>query len=224
MQLFFWVLNLYSQVQREPVQLHKYWEDPVLHLVPHHKSQSVPFGKNAHKKNEELYFQLNTLAQLVLSLSFWRTQEKRLTEMEERMDAVECYIRSNYATPLKLPQLAEKFGISYPNFRRLWQKRFSGSPHQLIMVLRNTEAKDLLQATNLSIGDIAKRTGFDEQRYFTRFFRTINGITPSDYRNISRNSSWFVCDRLDIRKSFGLSPLIAAASNSVRAKDTKVHW
>ena len=140
-------------------------------------------------QNEELYFQLNTLAQLVLSLSFWRTQEKRLTEMEERMDAVECYIRSNYATPLKLPQLAEKFGISYPNFRRLWQKRFSGSPHQLIMVLRNTEAKDLLQATNLSIGDIAKRTGFDEQRYFTRFFRTINGITPSDYRNISRNSS-----------------------------------
>ena len=138
-------------------------------------------------QNEELCLQLNSLARLVLSLSFWRKQEESMSEMEKRMDSVEYYIRCNYARPLKLTHVAEKFGISYPNFRRLWKKRFSASPHRLIMELRNAEAKELLQTTNLPIGSIAERTGFDEQRYFARFFRTINGISPSAYRYSSRN-------------------------------------
>ena len=135
-----------------------------------------------HPRSEELCLQLDSLARLVLSLSFWRKEETNISDMEKRMDAAEAFIRSNYRRPLKLTGVADKFGISYPNFRRLWRKRFPGSPHQLMMELRNAEAKELLHSTNLPVGDVAERTGFDKQRYFARFFRTINGMTPSAYR------------------------------------------
>ena len=98
------------------------------------------------------------------------------------MAAAESFIRANYRRPLKLADVAGKFGVSYPNFRRLWKKKFADSPHQLIMELRNAEAKELLHATNLPVGDIAEKVGFDEQRYFARFFRDFNGMTPSAYR------------------------------------------
>lgn len=133
-------------------------------------------------QNEELCMQLDSLAKLVLSLSFWRKKDDLVPDSERRMDAAESFIRANYRRPLKLARVAEKFGISYPNFRRLWKKKFAGSPHQLIMELRNAEAKELLHSTDLPVGDIAEKVGFDEQRYFARFFREFNRMTPSAYR------------------------------------------
>ena len=45
-----------------------------------------------------------------------------------------------------------------------------------------TEAKKLLEQTTLSIADIGERFGYNEPTNFTKFFKSMAGITPLQYR------------------------------------------
>ncbi|MFB9077183.1 helix-turn-helix domain-containing protein [Flavobacterium procerum] len=46
------------------------------------------------------------------------------------------------------------------------------------------EAKYLLFQTTLSVGEIAIQVGFEDQSYFSRFFKKAEGITPIRYRKM----------------------------------------
>jgi AraC-like DNA-binding protein len=49
--------------------------------------------------------------------------------------------------------------------------------------LRIAEAKRLLRSTDLGIGQIARRTGFKDQSYFTKVFKSRLGLTPTEFKN-----------------------------------------
>ena len=52
------------------------------------------------------------------------------------------------------------------------------------------EAKRLLEADELSINEIAHRTGFYDQSYFSKVFSQKFGIPPSEYRaSVVRDSA-----------------------------------
>ena len=46
-------------------------------------------------------------------------------------------------------------------------------------------AKRLLRDTSRSIGEIETICGFDSPGYFSRMFKTMTGMTPSEYRKLS---------------------------------------
>jgi len=46
-------------------------------------------------------------------------------------------------------------------------------------------ARQLLSGTNLTIGQVAARTGYDDYTYFSKVFRKTNGISPSAYRQVA---------------------------------------
>lgn len=56
----------------------------------------------------------------------------------------------------------------------------------LIDELRFNAAKELLQKSNMRIGDIANKIGFDDQGDFSRMIRRLSGLTPSELRKVSR--------------------------------------
>lgn len=56
------------------------------------------------------------------------------------------------------------------------------SPAQYIKFVRLQKAKELLEQTDISIGEAAFRTGFVSQSHFTRAFQQQFGINPSEYR------------------------------------------
>lgn len=54
---------------------------------------------------------------------------------------------------------------------------------EYIHELRIAKAKDLLESTPLSIGEIALKCGIEDVGYFSTLFRKAVGMTPSAYRN-----------------------------------------
>lgn len=62
-------------------------------------------------------------------------------------------------------------------------KEYTGfAPHEYLTQIRIYNAKYLLKATDLSIEDISRQTGFSDSVYFIQVFKKIEGITPSKFR------------------------------------------
>ena len=81
-----------------------------------------------------------------------------------------------------LEDMAKMTSLSVTHFRRLFMETFKESPAKYALRLRLNRARDLLEATDLTIADIALNTGFYDQSHFVKAFRNIYKITPTAYR------------------------------------------
>jgi two-component system response regulator YesN len=99
------------------------------------------------------------------------------------LSKIENYITKHYSETFDLNELANKYGMSYATFRRLWREKHKIPPWSTILSLRNRKAKELLANQNLSVSQVAELCGFDDVRYFSRFFRHNNKMSPKEYRH-----------------------------------------
>ena len=67
-------------------------------------------------------------------------------------------------------------------FIRLFRSEVGRSPQAWYMRRRIEEACRLLHHSDLSIEQIAERTGFCDRGHFTRVFRTLRRIGPATFR------------------------------------------
>lgn len=54
---------------------------------------------------------------------------------------------------------------------------------------RVNRAKLLLQTTTMSIAEISRSIGFDDQLYFSRIFKKRIGLSPQKYRNSTQEQN-----------------------------------
>lgn len=87
---------------------------------------------------------------------------------------------------ISMRKLAELFGMSQRNFTRRFRSATNMTPLQYLQSQRLTEARDLLQNSNLSIAEIAYRVGYIDVSYFTKLFKQFSSITPKEYRTTVR--------------------------------------
>ena len=95
--------------------------------------------------------------------------------------ALEC-IRAGIGGPFGLEQIAAGVGCSRATVARLFEQELGRSVGAEILRQRLDLAKRLLKAGELSISEIAYRTGFCNPAYFTNTFRRETGSTPKDWR------------------------------------------
>jgi len=83
---------------------------------------------------------------------------------------------------ITIQQLSELFGMSQRNFTRRFRKATNTTPLKYLQNQRLSEAKELLQNSNLSISEIAYRVGYIDVSYFTKIFKGFFSTTPKQYR------------------------------------------
>lgn len=91
-------------------------------------------------------------------------------------------IRSRFAEPLTLTEVARAVGVHPVHLAREFHRRLGCTVGQQIRRLRVEKACRLLAGTTDSLADIALITGFSDQSQFSTTFRMIAGVTPSEYR------------------------------------------
>jgi AraC family transcriptional regulator len=99
-------------------------------------------------------------------------QQKRVVE----------FIEEHLAEEISLTSLAELVDLSVYHFAHAFKKSFGAPPHRYHMVRRMDRAKNLLERPALSITQIGIQIGFRETSSFTRAFRKLTGLTPTEYR------------------------------------------
>ena len=91
------------------------------------------------------------------------------------------YIQHNYQT-VTLASLAELFHYSEPHLCTLIKQNTGHTFTGLIKRLRLAEAIDYLTNTNLKIGEIAEKVGYNSADHFSRVFRRTYKMSPQEYR------------------------------------------
>lgn len=92
------------------------------------------------------------------------------------------YIDRNFTKTIMLEDVAGHVHISTYYLSHGF-KRFTGITFkEYLTKTRIKKAKKLLLTTDLSIGEIAKRVGYDDPTYFSRVFKNTEGIPPSKFK------------------------------------------
>ncbi|GLC77916.1 response regulator transcription factor [Lacrimispora brassicae] len=95
---------------------------------------------------------------------------------------VEEYIRSNYMNDISMSETARAVGYSEPYFCRMFKLQFGQSFTSYLAEYRVGEAKKLLTQPNVIVKEVGVRVGYMDSNYFTKVFKRLEGVNPSEYR------------------------------------------
>jgi len=94
-------------------------------------------------------------------------------------------VEENHQKNLSLSDYSGMIGVT-PNHLTQTVKLLTGkTSSQIIKAKQLLEIKRLLVHTNLSVSEIANQLNFEDQSYFTKFFKRETSITPIQYRSDS---------------------------------------
>ena len=96
------------------------------------------------------------------------------------------YIQEHYSENIAINDLAMSYGMSPNYFSSIFKAETSQSAVNYITELKVKKAQELLENSELSVVDIAKRTGYEDSQYFFRVFKKHTGMTPLGYREQNR--------------------------------------
>lgn len=105
-------------------------------------------------------------------------RDPRITRILSRMDqeTPELCERNLY-------QWASELGLKKSRFHALFKADTGYSPNDYVKRRKFHQIAEELVSTSLSITDIASKYGFSSIHYFSKAFRLMTGMSPSDYRN-----------------------------------------
>lgn len=99
------------------------------------------------------------------------------------MQPVIDYINANIGEPLPVEALAKVSGLSRAHFSRVFAEVEGLPPAEFVLHQRMQKAAKLLAgAALLPVKEIAIMTGFEDANYFSKVFRRIYGINPTEFR------------------------------------------
>jgi len=93
------------------------------------------------------------------------------------------YIKLNFENPLTLEEIAETIPVNASHLSRKFKAETGMSIIDFINMNRIDAAKIYLQINTSSITEIAFLVGFNDVNYFSRVFKKMTGLTPSQFRN-----------------------------------------
>ncbi|HEY0124206.1 MAG TPA: AraC family transcriptional regulator, partial [Rhizobium sp.] len=93
------------------------------------------------------------------------------------------YIGANLDKPLPVSELAKVGGLSRAHFSRVFTDSEGLPPAEFVLQQRMQRAAKLLtKAAFIPVKEVAIMSGFDDANYFSKAFRRIYGINPTEFR------------------------------------------
>lgn len=114
--------------------------------------------------------------------------ELNLPPAERHVLQAEQYIGDHFASIRSLEDVAAHVGITHDHLRHIYKKRRGESLIRHLGKVRVARAKTLLMNSPLPLKQIAGLCGFHDEYYFSASFRRLVSMSPSQYRQKSREA------------------------------------
>ena len=123
------------------------------------------------------------LKQLLLKVIETVDENALPTRMVEALDS---YIRDNAGDDISNTEIGAIFGYHPFYISKVLKDRKGTTLRQYIIAYRLKLAKKLLEESGKSVNEIAEECGFNDPSYFTKTFKNSFGMTPKEYRNLTK--------------------------------------
>lgn len=107
-----------------------------------------------------------------------RDEKKKSLKIEK----VISYIHAHYAEDITLDDATSLVGYSKGSFCKTFKDATGMGFHSYLNNYRIQSSLYLLKNTEMAIGEVAEAVGFSEFKSFCRVFKSVMGLTPSEYK------------------------------------------
>ncbi len=160
--------------EQNPV-LHPDDGQPVGELMMHIAQSSGHSAANDAQMAGHLYLFLAELIRL-------NDEHNHANPHQEYVSNALRFIQYNYASDIGVNDIAHYVGISRSQLYRAFLQDFDISPHTYLQKYRINEACSLLHSAAITVAEVAGSVGFNDPLYFSRVFKALKGMTPSEYQ------------------------------------------
>lgn len=108
--------------------------------------------------------------------------------LTQSLNRARDFLEENFQETVTLDRLTGACGLSRFHLVRSFTRQFGIAPHAYLIHVRIMRAAALLRA-GMSCAEVAPSCGFADQSHFTRHFKRIMGVNPSQYAQ-AKNAAW----------------------------------
>ena len=132
--------------------------------------------------NQAMILSYFTILLIMLSRNYSSNRNESNRKVLQMAEAV-AYIEENYQKDIGIRQLSDLACVSGRHFVRVFKKNYGATPMDYVIHLRLDHSASLLKETSLPIASVASESGFGDPNYYSRKFKEVFSVSPSEYRN-----------------------------------------
>ena len=106
----------------------------------------------------------------------------RQTHTNANLTMIIEYIHQHYMEPINLSDVASHFHFNPSYLSSFFSSHHAEGFSEYLNRVRVDKAAELLQKTDQAIADISVQVGYSDHSYFTKVFKKLKGVSPSQYR------------------------------------------
>lgn len=133
------------------------------------------------RKTTELE-QLKHVAEVCLHFIVEAISKDKQSKTESLVDRAKKYIEENYSKEISMELVAEIINLSPYYFSKIFKKIEGTTFIDYLTFVRIEKAKELLYDHKLSLKEICFQVGYNDPNYFSRVFKKVTDISPSEFR------------------------------------------
>jgi AraC-like DNA-binding protein len=107
--------------------------------------------------------------------------------MDQRVQTIIDYLKANLHQKLSVSDLARRVNLSSSYLGHLFKAETGLPPAQYLKSLRMQKAEELLATFFLSVKEIMRNIGINDESHFVRNFKKAYDLTPAQYRESHRS-------------------------------------
>ena len=113
-----------------------------------------------------------------------RCQQEKKSIEDKPIRIAKQYIQKHFNEAISLESVSAEAGFNPAYFSTVFKKATGTNFMDYVKAVRIENAKDLLARTRMDVASVAQAVGYTDIKYFTRLFRQLTSLTPSDYRKL----------------------------------------
>lgn len=125
---------------------------------------------------------LVSIAGTAFKLMTQLASDQVLPEKGDPLQRAMNYLEDRLDSTVRVSDLAALVGVSPSYLTALFRRATGGGVLAHHTALRMARARRLLDTTSTLIADVASEVGYQDAFYFSRHFRRVHGMSPSEYR------------------------------------------
>ena len=106
----------------------------------------------------------------------------------DHLQNVTSYINDHYASNLTISTLCKMACMGTTKFKKSFKELYRCTVTEYIQHRRMSQAEHILINTDLTIGQVSKIVGYKSASRFSELFKKSTGLSPIEYRNLSKRS------------------------------------